>query len=72
LVTLSDSSPLFPFNTFTELSPNNRAFCKATDCVGKVKIQKGEFRQATMVTIKEHQSWAYRHWSVLSLLFVSF
>jgi hypothetical protein len=49
-------------NTFLEISPNNRAFCKATDCVGKVKIQKGEFRQATMVTIKEHQSWAYRHW----------
>jgi hypothetical protein len=63
LVSLSNSSPQpSRVDAFTELSPNNRAFCKATDCVGKVKIQKGELRQATMVTIKEHQSWAYRHW----------
>jgi len=57
--------PLVKTYISTEISPNNRAFCKATDCVGKVKIQKGEFRQATMVTIKEHQSWAYRHWYAL-------
>jgi hypothetical protein len=27
-----------------------------------IKIQKGEFRYAIQVTIKDHQSWQYRHW----------
>jgi hypothetical protein len=27
-----------------------------------VKITKGEFRYAIQVTIKEHQSWQYKHW----------
>ncbi|CAD0013415.1 unnamed protein product [Aureobasidium pullulans] len=46
-----------------EISPNNRAGCKGTECKdNSVKILKGELRQATMVTIHEHQSWAYRHW----------
>lgn len=25
---------------------------------------KGELRQATQITIHEHQSWVYRHWYV--------
>ncbi|KAG9898140.1 zf-PARP-domain-containing protein, partial [Aureobasidium melanogenum] len=50
-----------------ELSPNNRAGCKATDCKDKgVKIMKGELRQATQITINEHQSWVYRHWGCVT------
>lgn len=60
-------------NTLTEISPNNRAGCKATDCKDKgVKILKGELRQATQITIHEHQSWVYRHWYVDQLTPVGF
>jgi hypothetical protein len=46
-----------------ELSPNARAGCKNTECKKEgVKIMKDELRFATLVTIKEHTSWMYKHW----------
>ncbi|EOD48938.1 putative zf-parp-type zinc finger protein [Neofusicoccum parvum UCRNP2] len=46
-----------------EVSPNKRAGCKNSECKNAgIKIQKGELRFATMVTIQEQQSWAYKHW----------
>ncbi|KAJ9667964.1 hypothetical protein H2201_001769 [Coniosporium apollinis] len=50
-----------------ELSPNNRAGCKDTECKNNgVKILKGECRLATLIEIQEKQSWAYKHWSCVS------
>lgn len=47
----------------SELSPNNRAGCKDTECKNNgVKILKGECRLATLIEIQEKQSWAYKHW----------
>lgn len=33
-----------------------------------MKIQKGEFRFATLVTINEHDSWKYKHWGCVTPL----
>ncbi|EON64892.1 hypothetical protein W97_04126 [Coniosporium apollinis CBS 100218] len=50
-----------------ELSPNNRAGCKDTECKNNgVKILKGECRLATLIEIQEKQSWAYKHWGCVS------
>jgi hypothetical protein len=46
-----------------ELSPNKRAGCQATDCKkAAVKIQIGELRFGTVVTIQDHTSMQYKHW----------
>jgi len=46
-----------------EISPNARAGCKNTECKNEgIKIQKGELRFGTLVTIQERTSWAYKHW----------
>ncbi|KAF2872154.1 hypothetical protein BDV95DRAFT_571610 [Massariosphaeria phaeospora] len=50
-----------------EVSPNARAFCKNKECKDSgVKIQKGELRFGTLVTIDEHTSWAYKHWGCVT------
>ncbi|KAI8937228.1 hypothetical protein NX059_006437 [Plenodomus lindquistii] len=50
-----------------EASPNSRAGCQTKPCKDAgVKITKGELRYATQVTIKEHQSWQYRHWGCVT------
>lgn len=54
-------------NNFAEASPNNRAGCQNKECKDAgVKILKGEYRYAIQVTIKDHQSWQYRHWYYFS------
>jgi hypothetical protein len=46
-----------------EVSENARAVCKNKECKDAgVKIQKGELRFGTLVTINEHTSWSYKHW----------
>lgn len=53
----------------TEISPTNRAGCQGTKCKAEnIKIQKGEIRQGVLVTIKETQSFKYRHWYFFSPL----
>jgi hypothetical protein len=48
-----------------EVSPNNRAGCKGTDCKKEgIKILKGELRFGSLVTIMDHQSWSWKHWYV--------
>ncbi|KAF2274147.1 zf-PARP-domain-containing protein [Westerdykella ornata] len=50
-----------------ELSPNARAMCKNKECKDAgVKIQKGELRFGTLVTIEEHTSWTYKHWGCVT------
>lgn len=50
-----------------EESKNARAGCKNKECKDAgVKIQKGELRFATQVTIQEHTSWAYKHWGCVT------
>ncbi|KAF2445117.1 zf-PARP-domain-containing protein [Karstenula rhodostoma CBS 690.94] len=50
-----------------EESKNARASCKNTECKNAgVKIQKGELRFATQVTIQDHTSWAYKHWGCVT------
>jgi hypothetical protein len=61
-----------PFSTQTdhlpEASPNNRAGCINAECKNaQIKITKGEFRYAIQITVKEHQSWTYKHWYVARL-----
>ena len=49
-----------------EVSPNNREKKKNAECKkDKVKLLKGELRFGTFVTIMEHQSWQWKHWSDL-------
>jgi Poly(ADP-ribose) polymerase and DNA-Ligase Zn-finger region len=55
-----------------EVCPNNRATCKNAECKDAgIKIMKGELRFGTLVEIKEHQSWSYKHWYVAVLPFES-
>jgi serine/threonine-protein kinase ATR len=50
-----------------EVSPNNRAGCKDKVCKeAGVKITKGEIRFGSWVEIKEHGSWAWKHWGCVS------
>ncbi|KIW08030.1 uncharacterized protein PV09_00974 [Verruconis gallopava] len=50
-----------------EISPNNRAGCKNTECKkNNIKISKGELRFGTFVEIQEHQSWQYKHWGCVT------
>ena len=50
-----------------EISPNKRAGCKDTLCKEEnVKIMKGELRFGSWVEIKEHGSWAWKHWYELA------
>jgi len=50
-----------------EISPNNRAGCKNTECQkNNDKILKGTLRFATLVEIQERQSWAYKHWGCVT------
>ncbi|KAF2191196.1 zf-PARP-domain-containing protein [Zopfia rhizophila CBS 207.26] len=46
-----------------ELAKQSRAGCKGTQCKKeKIKIDKGELRFGSLVTIDEHTSWAWKHW----------
>lgn len=46
-----------------EVSPNNRAGCKDTQCKKNAeKITKGTLRFGSWVTIEEHGSWSWKHW----------
>lgn len=50
-------------NGVAEVSPNNRAGCKDTECKKtKEKITKGSLRFGSWVTIEDHGSWAWKHW----------
>lgn len=50
-----------------EVSPNNRAGCKNTECKKNgIKIQKGQIRYGTFVTGPEWQSWAWKHWGCVT------
>ncbi|KAK8171318.1 poly polymerase and DNA-ligase Zn-finger region-domain-containing protein, partial [Phyllosticta citrichinensis] len=50
-----------------ELSPNKRATCKVTHCQKEgIKIEKGELRFGTLVTINENTSWTYKHWGCIT------
>lgn len=45
------------------LTINIGAGCINKECKEKAtKITKGELRFAVQVTIKDHQSWQYKHW----------
>lgn len=50
-----------------EVSPNNRAGCKDTECKKRGdKITKGMIRLGSWVEINEHGSWAWKHWGCVS------
>lgn len=50
-----------------ELSPNKRAGCHNGECKkAGIKLQKGEARFGSMVTINEKSSYQYRHWYISS------
>ncbi|MCJ1307438.1 hypothetical protein MMC25_001084 [Agyrium rufum] len=50
-----------------ELASTARAGCVNTECKEKaLKIDKGELRCATQVTIKEHTTWKWRHWGCVT------
>ncbi|KAF2244224.1 zf-PARP-domain-containing protein [Trematosphaeria pertusa] len=50
-----------------ELAKQGRAGCKNKECKDAgVKIEKGEFRYGSLVTIHEHTSWAYKHWGCVT------
>ncbi|KAF4947550.1 hypothetical protein FGADI_10333 [Fusarium gaditjirri] len=50
-----------------ELSPNNRATCKDTECKKNGdKVTKGTLRFGSYVIIKEHGSWSWKHWGCVS------
>lgn len=49
--------------TPADIAPQGRAGCKNKECKdAAIKIQKGELRFATQVTIQDHTSWSYKHW----------
>lgn len=70
---VNTSLPPFPMDTnlthtTTEVAVSGRAGCSNTACKNKEsKIAKGELRQGVLVTIREHQSWKWRHWCGLLL-----
>ncbi|KAG5745724.1 hypothetical protein H9Q70_011577 [Fusarium xylarioides] len=50
-----------------ELSPNNRATCKGTECKKNGdKVTKGTLRFGTYVVIQEHGGWTWKHWGCVS------
>ncbi|KAF4494809.1 uvsb pi-3 kinase [Fusarium agapanthi] len=50
-----------------ELSPNNRATCKDTECKKNGdKVTKGTLRFGTYVVINEHGGWTWKHWGCVS------
>ncbi|KAF5636368.1 UVSB PI-3 kinase [Fusarium tjaetaba] len=50
-----------------ELSPNNRATCKDTECKKNGdKVTKGTLRFGTYVVIQEHGGWTWKHWGCVS------
>ncbi|KAF2267953.1 zf-PARP-domain-containing protein [Lojkania enalia] len=51
----------------TEIAKQGRAGCKNKECKeNDVKIQKGELRLGTLVTIQDHQSWTWKHWGCVT------
>ena len=58
------SRPLLTVLRPLEVSPNNRAGCKNTDCKAQnIKITKGEIRFGSLVEIPDRgASWSYKHW----------
>ncbi|KAF5985926.1 uvsb pi-3 kinase [Fusarium coicis] len=52
---------------YIELSPNNRATCKDTECKKNGdKVTKGTLRFGTYVVIQEHGGWTWKHWGCVS------
>ncbi|KAI9726178.1 MAG: hypothetical protein M1828_001851 [Chrysothrix sp. TS-e1954] len=52
-----------------EEASTGRAVCRSTECkTNVVKIDKGELRFGTLVEIKEHQSWQWKHWGCVTPL----
>lgn len=52
-----------------EIAAQGRAGCQGSLCKdNSIKIQKGELRMGVFVTIKENQSWRWKHWQVLRLV----
>ncbi|KAG7009523.1 hypothetical protein G7Y79_00002g006380 [Physcia stellaris] len=50
-----------------ELAKTNRSGCVNLECKNSgEKIAKGTLRQGVLVTIKEHQSWKWRHWGCVT------
>ncbi|KAG7412697.1 hypothetical protein ACKAV7_009297 [Fusarium commune] len=50
-----------------ELSPNNRATCKDTECKKNgEKVTKGTLRFGSYVVINEHGGWTWKHWGCVS------
>lgn len=47
----------------TELAKSKRAGCQNSQCKkDEIKIGKGEYRMGTLVTIRDHQTWMWKHW----------
>ncbi|ETN44166.1 uncharacterized protein HMPREF1541_10716 [Cyphellophora europaea CBS 101466] len=52
-----------------EQAKTARAVCRNTACKkAEIKIQKGELRMGTLVTIKDHTSWHWKHWGCVTPL----
>ncbi|KAL8792461.1 MAG: hypothetical protein Q9195_004917 [Heterodermia aff. obscurata] len=50
-----------------ELAKSNRSGCSNTECKKNGdKIEKGALRHGVMVTIKDSQTWKWRHWGCVS------
>ncbi|OAL35042.1 hypothetical protein AYO20_05757 [Fonsecaea nubica] len=57
------SDPTYRF----EMAKTGRAGCQNTACKkAGIKIEKGEFRMGTLVTIHEHSSWMWKHWGCVT------
>jgi len=45
------------------MARSGRAMCQNTECKhNNVKIEKGELRMGTLVTIKDQTTWKWKHW----------
>ncbi|CAF9909843.1 MAG: hypothetical protein HETSPECPRED_009534 [Heterodermia speciosa] len=55
-----------------ELAKTNRSGCSNTVCKNIAeKIAKGTLRQGVMVTIKDHQTWKWRHWGCVTPVLIA-
>ncbi|KAG8525794.1 uncharacterized protein KY384_000554 [Bacidia gigantensis] len=50
-----------------EIASQSRAGCQNGECKkAGIKIQKGELRHGVFVTIKDYQSWKWKHWGCVT------
>ncbi|OCK86229.1 zf-PARP-domain-containing protein [Lepidopterella palustris CBS 459.81] len=55
-----------------EIAKQGRAGCKGTDCKkAGTKINSGEFRFGSLVTVFEHTSWTWKHWGCVTPVQIS-